>query len=82
MFHDFFVVCLLSSKSTFSIKILSGISSVSNSLDPDQVQCFAEPDMDPNWLLRSTEDDKIHHWQAELIGLFISISIIQFSLPR
>ena len=34
----------------FSLKILSGILSVLNSVDPDQAQPFVEPDLGPNCL--------------------------------
>ena len=38
-------------------KILSGIPSVSNSLDPDQARHFVGPDMDPNCLQGLPADD-------------------------
>ena len=38
-------------------KILSGIPSVSNSLDQDQFQCFIRPDLDPIFLRRLSADD-------------------------
>ena len=30
---------------------------MSNSLDPDQAQCFVQPDLDPNCLLKLSADD-------------------------
>ena len=41
----------------FSKKILSGIPSVSNSLDPDQAQHFVGPDLGPNCLQRLSADE-------------------------
>ena len=38
-------------------KILSGIPSVSNSLDSDQAQQFVWPNLGPNCLQRLTADD-------------------------
>ena len=43
-------------------KILSGIPSVSNSLDPDQARLFVEPeivwpDLGPNYLQKLSADD-------------------------
>ena len=38
-------------------KILSGIPSVSHSLDPDQAGCFIRPDLDPNCLQRLSAED-------------------------
>ena len=43
-------------KLTFQ-KFLSGILSVSNSVDPDLAQCFARPDMDSNCLQRFSADE-------------------------
>ena len=43
-----------------SFKIsFSGITLVSNRLDPDQARHSVEPDLDPNCLQRSLADDKI-----------------------
>ena len=44
-----FFVCVLS-KSTFSKKNLSGIPSVSSSLDPDHAQHFVGPNLGPTYL--------------------------------
>ena len=41
-------------------KNLSGIPSVSNSLDPDQARRFVGPDLGPNCLQRLSADDKSH----------------------
>ena len=38
-------------------KILSGVPSVSNSLDPDQVRHYVGPDLGPNCLRRLSADD-------------------------
>ena len=38
---------------------LSGISSVSNSIDPDKAQHFDGPDLDPNCLLKLSADVKV-----------------------
>ena len=38
-------------------KILSGISSVSNNLDPDQAGHFVRPDLHPNCLQKLSADD-------------------------
>ena len=45
----------------FSKKNLSGIPSVSNSMDPDQAERFVRPDLNPNCLQRLSVDDKSHH---------------------
>ena len=61
-------LCMLGNFHTFSSsadffqnhpfrKILSGIPSVSNSLDPDQARHFVGPDLGPNCLQRISVDD-------------------------
>ena len=45
-------------------KIISGIPSVSNSLDPDQARHFFGPDLGPNCLQRLSADDKSRQSQA------------------
>ena len=35
---------------------------MSNSLDPDQAQCFVGPDLGPNCLQRLSADDKSRHY--------------------
>ena len=45
----------------FLKKNLSGIPSVSNSLDPGQARRFVRPDLGPNCLQRLLADDKSHH---------------------
>ena len=52
-----FCCLLFLSKSMFSKQILSGIPSVSNSLDPDQAQQCTGPDLGPNCLQRLSADD-------------------------
>ena len=42
----------------FFKKKISGIPSVSNSLDQDQARRFVRPDLDPNCLQRLSADDK------------------------
>ena len=54
--HAFLSSAVFFSKSTFS-KILSGIPSVSNSLDPGQVQHSVGPDLDSICLHRLSADD-------------------------
>ena len=57
---------LLSSTDFFQ-KILSGILSVSNSLNPDQDRCSENvgPDLGPNRLQRLSVDDKSHRWHGK-----------------
>ena len=45
-------VAKFKSTKIFLRKILSGVPSVSNNLDPDQAQCFVRPDLEPNCLQR------------------------------
>ena len=48
-------------KSSFLKKILSGLPSVSNSLDPDQARHFVGPDLGPNCLQKLSADDTSRH---------------------
>ena len=56
---SFMISCrlLIFSKSFFFQKILSGIPSESNSLDPDQARHIVGPDLGPNCLQRLSADD-------------------------
>ena len=57
-FACFFVVCDFFFNLIFSQKNLSGISSMSNSLDPDQARHFVGPELGPNCLERLSSDDE------------------------
>ena len=61
----FFFTFFLSSADFFQNqlfrKILLGIPSVSNSLDPDQVRHVVGPDLGPNCLQRLSADDTSRH---------------------
>ena len=52
----FFCFLLIFFKINFLEKILSGIPSVSNSLDPDQPRHFVGPDLGPNCLQKLSAD--------------------------
>ena len=58
---DFFFHSFLSSSDFFQNqhfeKNLSGITPMSNSLDPDQVRYFVGPDLGPNCLQKLSADD-------------------------
>ena len=63
-FACFFVVCGFFLKLTFFKNHLSGITSVSNSLDPDQVRRFVGPDLGPICLRQLSADNKNrHYWE-------------------
>ena len=59
-FACFFVSSGFFFRLTFSIN-LSGIPSVSNSLDPDRARHFAGPDLGSNCSQRLSADDKSRH---------------------
>ena len=65
--YFFLILCcmLIFFQNQFFRNILSGISFLSNSLDPDQAWCFVGLDLGPNSLQRLSADDKIHRWQAK-----------------
>ena len=59
LFVDFFLILFFfffSKKKSY----MSAIR-VSNSLDPDQAQCFVGPELGPNCLKRLSADDKSRH---------------------
>ena len=52
-----FVICYFFSQICLFRNILSGMPSVSNNLDPDQVRGVVGPDLDTNCLQRFSADD-------------------------
>ena len=63
---DIFMFCRLQifSQCTISNNSIRNTTIVSNGLDPGQGQRSARPDLSPNYLQRSSADDKIRCWQA------------------
>ena len=61
---------ILFSKILFFFKTnLSGIPSVSNSLDQDQARRSVGPDLGPNFLQRLSADDKSRIWRGKSYGV-------------
>ena len=66
IFHTYFVVCWIFSKSAFLKISFRNTTWVSNSLDPDQAGQNVGPDLGPNCLQRLSADNTI--WQR--VGVY------------